>query len=41
VIVDGDPTRDVAHLRRIRWVMRSGVARTADEMRAAVARTRW
>jgi len=41
VVVDGDPTRDVANLRRIRWVMRGGIARSAEEMREAVARTRW
>jgi hypothetical protein len=28
-------------LRRTQIVMRSGVARTTDELRAAVAKTRW
>ncbi len=41
LVVDGDPTRDVAALRRLRWVMRAGVARSTGELRAAVARTRW
>ena len=41
LIVPGDPTRDLSVLRRAQLVMRSGVARTTDEMRAAVAKTRW
>jgi imidazolonepropionase-like amidohydrolase len=41
LVVDGDPTRDVVALRRLRWVMRAGVARSTGELRAAVARTRW
>jgi imidazolonepropionase-like amidohydrolase len=38
-IVGADPTRDVANLRKLRWVVRGGVARSSDEMRAAVSRT--
>ncbi len=41
LVVEGDPTRDVAALRRLRWVMRAGVARSSQEMRAAMTRTRW
>jgi len=41
IIVPGDPTRDVTVLRRTQIVMRSGVARTTDELRAAVAKSRW
>ena len=41
VIVPGDPTRDLGVLRRAQIVVRSGVARTTDELRAAVAKTRW
>src|SRR6185369_9400056 len=41
VIVPGDPTRDLGVLRKAQIVMRSGVARTTDELRAAVAKTRW
>jgi len=41
LIVPGDPTRDLSVLRRAQLVMRSGVARTTDEMRAAVVKTRW
>jgi imidazolonepropionase-like amidohydrolase len=41
IIVPGDPTRDLAVLRQAQLVMRSGVARTTDELRAAVAKTRW
>jgi len=39
-IVGADPTRDVANLRKLRWVVRGGVARSSEEMRAAVSRTR-
>jgi imidazolonepropionase-like amidohydrolase len=41
IVVPGDPTRDLAVLRKTQLVMRSGVARTTDELRAAVAKTRW
>ena len=41
LIVAGDPSKDIASLRRLRWVMRSGMARSAEELRAAVAKTRW
>jgi imidazolonepropionase-like amidohydrolase len=41
LIVVGDPTQDIANLRNLRWVMRSGMARSAEELRAAVAKTRW
>ncbi len=41
LIVAGDPTKDIANLRKIRWVMRSGTARSAEELRAAVAKTGW
>jgi imidazolonepropionase-like amidohydrolase len=41
LIVAGDPSQDIANLRKIQWVMRSGVARGAEELRAAVAKTRW
>jgi imidazolonepropionase-like amidohydrolase len=36
VLVGADPTRDVANLRRLRWVVRGGVVRTLEEMRAAI-----
>jgi len=41
IVVPGDPTRDLGVLRKTQIVMRSGVARTTDELRAAVAKTRW
>jgi imidazolonepropionase-like amidohydrolase len=41
LIVGGDPTLDIANLRKLEWVMRSGTARSAEELRAAVAKTRW
>jgi imidazolonepropionase-like amidohydrolase len=41
IIVPGDPTHDLGVLRKTQIVMRSGVARTTDELRAVVAKTRW
>jgi len=41
LIVGADPTRDVANLRRVRWVVRGGETKSLDELRAAVARTHW
>ncbi len=41
LIVAADPTRDVAHLRALRWVVRGGVVRSRDELREAIARTQW
>jgi len=41
LVVGADPRRDVSALRSVQIVMRSGVARTSDELRAAVAKTRW
>jgi imidazolonepropionase-like amidohydrolase len=38
LIVGADPTRDVAALRRVRWVMRAGVLRSLPEMQADIAR---
>jgi imidazolonepropionase-like amidohydrolase len=35
VLVGADPTRDIAALRRVRWVVRGGVARSLAEMKAA------
>jgi imidazolonepropionase-like amidohydrolase len=40
LIVGADPSRDVANLRRIRWVVRGGVVRSRDELRAVVAASR-
>ena len=34
-IVSADPTRDVANLRAVRYVVRGGVVRSAQELRAA------
>ena len=36
VIVGADPTRDVANLRRVRWVVRGGVVRSQAELCAAI-----
>ncbi len=38
LIVGADPTRDVANLRRVRWIVRGGVARSLQELRAAIRR---
>ena len=39
-IVGADPTRDVANLRRVRWVVRGGVVRSLAELRAAIRAAR-
>jgi len=31
VLVEGDPSRDLRALRRVRWTLRDGVARTPEE----------
>lgn len=36
LLVAGDPARDVANLRHVRWVARAGVLRSIEEMRAAI-----
>jgi imidazolonepropionase-like amidohydrolase len=38
VLVAADPTRDIANLRRVAWVVRGGVARSLAEMQAAIRR---
>jgi imidazolonepropionase-like amidohydrolase len=38
VLVGADPTRDIANLRRVRWVARGGVIRSLDELRAVSRR---
>jgi len=38
ILVSGDPTRDIANLRRLRWVVRGGVVRSLDELQAAIRR---
>ncbi len=34
LIVGADPTKDVANLRKVRWVVRGGVVRGIEELRA-------
>jgi imidazolonepropionase-like amidohydrolase len=34
LIVGADPTKDVANLRQVRWVVRGGVVRSIEELRA-------
>jgi imidazolonepropionase-like amidohydrolase len=37
IVVEADPTKDIANLRRLRFVMRAGVLHSLDELRAPVA----
>jgi imidazolonepropionase-like amidohydrolase len=37
LIVAGDPTKDVASLRKVRYVVRGGVVRSIEELQATVA----
>ena len=38
VLISADPTRDIAALRSVRWVVRGGVARSLAELKAAFRR---
>jgi imidazolonepropionase-like amidohydrolase len=37
IVVGADPTRDIANLRKLRYVMRAGVLYPQDELRASVS----
>lgn len=37
LMVAGDPTKDIANLRKVRYVVRGGVVRSIEELRATVA----
>jgi imidazolonepropionase-like amidohydrolase len=37
LVVAGDPTKDVANLRKVRYVVRGGVVRSIEELKATVA----
>jgi imidazolonepropionase-like amidohydrolase len=37
LLVEGDPTIDVANLRKVRYVVRGGVVRSIEELKATVA----
>jgi imidazolonepropionase-like amidohydrolase len=37
LVVGGDPTADVANLRKVRYVVRGGVVRSIEELKATVA----
>ena len=41
LILNANPAEDIANLRQLELVMRSGVARSSTELRAAVAKTQW
>ena len=34
MLLGGDPSTDVANFRKVRWVVRSGVARSIDDLHA-------
>jgi imidazolonepropionase-like amidohydrolase len=36
LVVGGDPTADVANLRKVRYVVRGGVVRSIEELKATV-----
>ena len=36
-MVGGDPAADVANLRKVRYVVRGGVVRSIEELKATVA----
>jgi imidazolonepropionase-like amidohydrolase len=40
LLVEGDPTIDVANLRKVRYVVRGGVVRSIEELKATVAAAR-
>jgi imidazolonepropionase-like amidohydrolase len=37
LLVGGDPTADVANFRKVRYVVRGGVVRSIEELKATVA----
>jgi len=37
LLVGGDPTADVANLRKLRYVVHGGVVRSIEELKATVA----
>jgi imidazolonepropionase-like amidohydrolase len=37
LLVAGDPTADVANLRKVRYVVRGGAVRSIEELKATVA----
>ncbi len=37
IVVEADPTKDIANLRKLRFVMRAGVLQSLDELRAPAA----
>lgn len=41
VVVSGDPTADIKNLRKLRYVVRAGVVRSAEELSAVVAAGKW
>jgi hypothetical protein len=41
VVVAGDPAADIKNMRKLRWVVRAGVVRSVEELKAVVAAGRW
>lgn len=41
VVVAGDPSADIRNLRKLRYVVRAGVVRSAEELAAVVAAGKW
>ena len=37
LVLGGDPTKDIANVRKVKAVVRGGVSRSIDELRAIVA----
>ena len=41
VVVAGDPTADIKNMRKLKWVVRGGVVRSVEELKAVVAAGKW
>ena len=41
VVLAGDPTADIKNMRKLKWVVRGGVVRSVEELKAMVAAGKW
>jgi imidazolonepropionase-like amidohydrolase len=41
VVVAADPVSDIKNMRKLKWVVRAGVARSIEELRSVVAAGKW
>jgi imidazolonepropionase-like amidohydrolase len=41
VVVAGDPTADIKNIRKLKWVVRGGVVRSVEELKAVVVAGKW